>query len=291
MRSFSTKLTAILTVAALGLATTSAFADGNKGKKSGGSFNFGGGGFGVSFGNSGNKSIYLKKNNHHGHHHHHCHTYGYPVVNYPYVQQYGQAYEPFHSLYICQPGDVFYTVAMKEYGTGAVASQIARFNQLPLNVQLVAGQRLMLPSVSANGVLSASRAPMPFVDATSGGPFNNPTAKLTTPKSLPTSNLASNVTVATTEPSLPSVAVGSTLVLDGQVFGEVQGIARLRVGGLSLPIEVLEWTNSSAKIRLPEVELTGAMKAEIEVLRSDGSVASKSAIELTPAADRLARGN
>ncbi len=52
MRSFSTKLTAILTVAALGLATTSAFADGNKGKKSGGSFNFGGGGFGVSFGNS-----------------------------------------------------------------------------------------------------------------------------------------------------------------------------------------------------------------------------------------------
>ena len=253
MRSFSTKLTAILTVAALGLATTSAFADGNKGKKSGGSFNFGGGGFGVSFGNSGNKSIYLKNNNHNKHHHH-CHSYGnyggYPVGGYPYVQQYGQAYEPFHSLYICQPGDVFYTVAMKEYGTGAVTSQIARFNQLPLNVQLVAGQRLMLPSVSANGVLSASRAPMPFVDATNGGPFTNPTAKLTTPKSLATSNLASNVTVAATEPSLPNVAVGSTLVLDGQLFGETQGVARLRVGGLSLPIEVLEWTNSSAKIRL-----------------------------------------
>ena len=40
-----------------------------------------------------------------------------------------------------------------------------------------------------------------------------------------------------------------------------------------------------------EVELTGATKAEIEVLRADGSLASKSAIELTPAADRLARGN
>jgi hypothetical protein len=246
MRSFSTKLTAILTVAALGLAATSAFADhGNKGKKSGGSFSFGNGGFGASFGNSGNKSIYLKKNNHHGHHHHHCHTYPvYPIGGYPYGQQYGQAYEPFHCWYICQPGDVFYTVAMKEYGTGAVASHIARFNQLPLNAQLVAGQRIMLPSVSSNGVLSASRAPMPFVDATNGGPFSNPTAKLTTPKSLPTSNLASNVTVATTEPSLPSVVVGSTLVLDGQVFGEVQGLARLRVGGLSLPIKVLEWTNS-----------------------------------------------
>jgi hypothetical protein len=63
------------------------------------------------------------------------------------------------------------------------------------------------------------------------------------------------------------------------------------VGGLSLPIEVLEWTNSSAKIRLPEVELTGAMKAEIEVLRADGSVASKSAVELTSANSRLAQGN
>ena len=33
------------------------------------------------------------------------------------------------------------------------------------------------------------------------------------------------------------------------------------------------------------------MKAEIEVLRADGSVASKSAIELTPANSRLAQGN
>jgi hypothetical protein len=33
------------------------------------------------------------------------------------------------------------------------------------------------------------------------------------------------------------------------------------------------------------------MKAEIEVLRADGSVASKSAVELTPANSRLALGN
>jgi hypothetical protein len=275
MRSFNTKLTVILTVAALGLATT-AFAGGN-GKK---------GGFSFSFGNSGHK------HGHHNHHHHHGHYRSYPV----YVQSYSQAYEPFHCYYIVQPGDVFYTVSMKEYGTGAVASKIARFNQLPVNAQLVAGQRLMLPSVSANGVLSASRAPMPFVDATSPTNYSNPVAKLSQPKTIvnsnfSNSNLAANVTVAPTTPSLPSVAVGSTLVLDGQVFGESQGIARLRVGGLSLPIEVLEWTNSSAKIRLPEVELTGAMKAEIEVLRADGSMASKSAVELTPANSRLALGN
>src|SRR5687767_3481993 len=30
---------------------------------------------------------------------------------------YGQAYEPFHSTYFVQPGDTFYEIALKEYGT------------------------------------------------------------------------------------------------------------------------------------------------------------------------------
>ena len=164
MRSFNTKLTAILTVAALGLATTSAFADGNKGKKSGGigiSFGGGGGGIGVSFGN-GNKNHNgnYNKNNKSYHNNNHCgNNGGYPGGGYPYVQPYGQGYEPFHSSYICQPGDSFYTVSLKEYGTGSVANHIAQFNRLPMNARLVAGQRLMLPSISANGGLSASRAP------------------------------------------------------------------------------------------------------------------------------------
>jgi hypothetical protein len=287
MRSFNTNLTAILTIAALGLATT-AFADGNKGKK-GGSFSFGGGGFGISLGNSKHNNFnhnnnYLKKHNGH------CGNYGgYPV--YPYVQPYGQVYEPFHSWYICQPGDSFYTVSQKEYGTSGAANYISRFNRLPFNAALVAGQRLMLPSVSPNGVMSQSRAPAPFVDATPGVGVTNPTAKFTQPNGVTSKSLVSNVTAATAEPALPSVAVGSTLVLDGQVFGEAAGVARLRVGGLSLPIEVLEWTNTSAKIRLPEVDLTSPMKAEIEVLRADGSVASTTAVELKAAADRLARGN
>jgi hypothetical protein len=85
--------------------------------------------------------------------------------------------------------------------------------------------------------------------------------------------------------------VGSTLVLDGQTFGEQPGVARLRVSGLSLPVEVIEWTNASTKVRLPKVELTSPTKVEIEVLRADGSLAATSAIELTPVADRLAQSN
>ncbi len=47
----------------------------------------------------------------------------------------------------------------------------------------------------------------------------------------------------------------------------------------------------SVKIRLPELDIEDAMKAELEVLRADGSLASKTAIELTSAATRLALGN
>jgi hypothetical protein len=294
MRNFNGKLMTILAVAAMGLATTSAFANGNKGGKKGGiGLSFGGGGIGVSLGNSKhnnsnyNNNLYLKKHNAH------CGNYGgypgYPV--YPYVQPYGMAYEPFHSWYICQPGDSFYTVSLKEYGNSGAANYISRFNRLPFNAALVTGQRLMLPSVSPNGMMVQSRAPAPFVDATPGVGVTNPTAKFTQPNSVTPTSLASSVAVAATEPALPSIAVGSTLVLDGQVFGETTGVARLRIGGLSLPIEVLEWTNTSAKIRLPEVDLTSPMKAEIEVLRADGSVASTTAVELKASADRLARGN
>jgi hypothetical protein len=103
--------------------------------------------------------------------------------------------------------------------------------------------------------------------------------------------LSANVIVAPSEPALPKVTVGSTLVLEGQELGSEQGVSRLRVSGLSLPIEVLEWSASSATVRLPKVELAGALKAEIEVLRADGSLASKTGIELTSAAETLARGN
>jgi hypothetical protein len=63
------------------------------------------------------------------------------------------------------------------------------------------------------------------------------------------------------------------------------------VSGLSLPIEVLAWTGSSATVRLPNVELAEALQAEIEVLRADGSLASKTGIKLTPSADKLALSN
>jgi hypothetical protein len=90
----------------------------------------------------------------------------------------------------------------------------------------------------------------------------------------------SNQPAQVAEPPRPKVTVGSTLLVDGQSFGDKAGTARLRVSGLSLPIEVLEWTTGSVKIQLPTVELTSATKADIEVVRADGTLASRTGIEL-----------
>jgi hypothetical protein len=102
---------------------------------------------------------------------------------------------------------------------------------------------------------------------------------------------AAGIRTANEEPALPRVAIGSTLMLDGKLLGDEKGIVRLRMGGLSLPVEVIEWTTNSVKIELPKMELGRPMKASLEVLRADGSLASKSEIELTPAETRLALGN
>ena len=100
-----------------------------------------------------------------------------------------------------------------------------------------------------------------------------------------------NISTASAEVRLPSVAIGSILSLDGQSLGNDRGNVRLLVNGLALPIEVLEWNATVVKVQLPQLDLAGAIKAEIEVLRADGSLASKSAVEITPATNRLALGN
>jgi hypothetical protein len=282
MKSTISSLFVILTVVTL--TATSAFAcGGGGGGNKGGGFGVGysNGNFGVGLGvGGGNRNLnYVRNNND-------CHTNG--GYN---GQVYGQTYEPFHSTYICQPGDSFYTVSLKEYGTSANQYHIARFNNLATNSALVPGQRLLLPSIGANGQLRVANRPAGVGDTTpvQGLPAGPTTSNLTQAVSAATSNFASAVKPAATEPALPKVTVGSTLVLDGQRFGETAGVARLRVSGLSFPVEVLEWTTSSVKVRLPQLEVTGATKVELEVLRSDGTLASKSAIELTPAKDQLAK--
>jgi hypothetical protein len=58
-----------------------------------------------------------------------------------------------------------------------------------------------------------------------------------------------------------------------------------------IPVEVLEWSATAARIQLPKMDLAGPMKAELDVFRADGKVASSTPIEVTPVAtvaERLA---
>jgi hypothetical protein len=150
---------------------------------------------------------------------------------------------------------------------------------LPSGVNMAAPQGL--PN-SMNAMSTASQGPsVPPLEATFNSPKTEPAA---------TATPAANIRTVKEEPTLPRVAIGSTLVLDGDSLGDEKGIVRLRISTLTLPVEVIEWTTSSVKIELPKMELGRPVKASLEVMRADGSVASKSEIELTPAATRLALG-
>lgn len=209
------------------------------------------------------------------------------VVKKIYVEPcYDRCYYPNHCFtYVC-PGDTWGDICFREYGARNVWRNICTYNGFRTGMPLVVGQKLMLPVINTDGSLAASSAPagVPFAAQTqAAAPVENFQSSA---PSAPSANVQLE-----SEPSLPSVAVGSTLALDGQQFGSEQGAVRLRISGLSMAAEVIEWNATTLKVKLPELDLTAAMRADIEVFRADGSLASQSAIQLTPAANHLAMSN
>ncbi len=299
MKTFGNSLIAALVVGSLGLASDAlAGGGGNGGHKSGG-FSIGIGGHGGGYGGhgggyGGHGGGY---GGYGGYNNQSCRS-NYNYNNYN--MNVGQAYEPFHSSYFVQPGDTFYKISLKEYSSTVATNYIPRFNRLATNWPLVVGQQLMLPVISSNGRLTASRAPAaeqlnadPF--GTPQGPFTNPVANFTLSTTTPITTTVAPTTVApvtaTTSERLPSVPTGSVLKLDGQSLGTEAGVVRLRISNVAFPVEVVEWAADSTKVRLPKMDVAAATKAELEVVRADGTIASTSAIELTTAAGGLALGN
>jgi hypothetical protein len=97
------------------------------------------------------------------------------------------------------------------------------------------------------------------------------------------------VTVAC-ESSHLRVPVGSIVVLNGSAFGPMAGSARLRVGGMVLPVEVVEWSPSAVKVRLPQFDLTSMSVGKIELFRADGSSVSRTNVELVGTPEAVALG-
>lgn len=271
MKTTATKLIAIVMIITLGLSANHAFAGGggNNNKKS--SFSIG---FGVGsnpyFGNTHN-SNYVKK------------VYVTPKV-YP---VYDTCFYPQHRFCWVIPGDTWYTIALREYGNSSLCHYLASYNHLPFSQQLFVGQQILLPEIHPGGVLRASSAPLPAMFMPVVQPVVTQNFVAPVLNAIPTVPAASIRPVAE-EVSIPSLAIGSVILLEGQTLGAEKGIVRLRLAEMALPVEVLEWSNTAAKVRLPQMDLTSVMRAEIEVLRADGSLASKSAVQLTGAAPSLA---
>jgi hypothetical protein len=204
----------------------------------------------------------------------------------------GQAYEPIHSNYYVQPGDTFYVISLKEYGTSGPTSYLSQYNRLAPNAALVPGQMLWLPSISANGALSASRAPRALHPNAATTPVLASPASTLRLTQIPVARAEAPATLASyAEPERAKVPTGSTIKLDAQSLGDKPGVVRLKISNVAMPVEVVEWSADSTKVRLPKLDVAGSMNAELEVLRADGTVAATNAISLTTGASGLVAAN
>ena len=59
-------------------------------------------------------------------------------------------------------------------------------------------------------------------------------------------------------------------------------MVHLNVNGQTRMLEVVEWTASGAKVKVP-VDLPAGIQAELEIIRADGSIVTKDQVQLAAA--------
>jgi hypothetical protein len=79
------------------------------------------------------------------------------------------------------------------------------------------------------------------------------------------------------------------MTINGQQLGDNRGTVRLIVNGSPIPLEIVEWSATGAKVRIPD-NLPAGIQAQIEILRADGSVVAKDAVQLA-AGQKMAAAN
>jgi hypothetical protein len=85
------------------------------------------------------------------------------------------------------------------------------------------------------------------------------------------------------EDKLMQVPVGATLTLQAKDLGDKAGQVILQMDKIALPGQVSEWKNDSVTATLPMIGLNGNVKAEIMLVKPDGSLGSSVKVELIPA--------
>jgi hypothetical protein len=92
-----------------------------------------------------------------------------------------------------------------------------------------------------------------------------------------------------TDRAVPPIVIGSIMTINGQPLGDGRGSVRLIVNGSPVALEIVEWTATAAKVRIP-ADLPAGLQVQIEILRADGSVVAKDAVQLA-AGQKVAAAN
>ena len=87
---------------------------------------------------------------------------------------------------------------------------------------------------------------------------------------------------------LPSIVIGSLMSIGGQQLGNDRGMVHLTVNGATTMLEIVEWTATGAKVKIP-ANLPAGAQAELEIIRADGSIVTKDQVQL--AAGQQLAGN
>lgn len=81
---------------------------------------------------------------------------------------------------------------------------------------------------------------------------------------------------------LPQIESGQVVTLEDATFGEDVGAVVVKIDALILTADLLEWTDTLVKARMPRLPMAVAAEAQVVVLNAEGEIAEVVAIELLP---------
>jgi hypothetical protein len=79
-----------------------------------------------------------------------------------------------------------------------------------------------------------------------------------------------------------TVAAGGEMIVAGEGFGPEPGKVIVHLGAIEMEAEVQGWYDLGVRVKMPDLPLAGATKAELVVIRGDGAAANPLTVTVNP---------
>jgi hypothetical protein len=79
-----------------------------------------------------------------------------------------------------------------------------------------------------------------------------------------------------------SVPAGGEMIVAGEGFGPEPGKVLVHLGNLELEAEILGWYDLGVRMKMPDLPLASATRAELIVIRGDGAAANPLTVTVNP---------